>query len=76
MFKSVSTPRLRRRNLDVETRAFVTKLILMKIIVKSNRRDFQENGKEHTVHATKLFYLAVLSTHNYYNYQVLVTQNS
>ena len=47
-------PALRRRNLDVETRAFVTKLILMKIIVKSNRRDFQENGKEHTVHANEV----------------------
>ena len=26
----------------------------MKIIVKSNRRDFQENGKEHTVHANEV----------------------
>ena len=26
----------------------------MKIIVKSNRRDFQKNGKEHTVHANEV----------------------
>ena len=48
-------PALRRRNLDVETRAFVTKLIFDENNSKKvTGVTFKKNGKEHTVHANEV----------------------